>query len=250
MREPAAPAGYAEERERGTSVVALPSVMETVLGAIRTAGSLHAAARASATHTFTGRGEAYRCRLGDADCVVRHFRRGGMVARLLDDEYVRVGEYRPIAELHASVTARARGVDSPEVVAAVVYPSGIFYRGDIATRYIAGARDLASVAIGNAREPQQARVAAWRAAGRLLHRAFDAGVEHADLNLRNMLIAGDRALLLDLDRAIIRDGPVSDATRRRMIARLHRSRRKLEALYGTAVGADELVAFAEGLRDA
>jgi hypothetical protein len=52
--------------------------------------------------------------------------------------------------------------------------------------------------------------------------------------------AGD-ALLLDLDRARVTN--LSAAARARMLARFHRSRRKLELATGQAVGAVELQAF-------
>jgi hypothetical protein len=87
-----------------------------------------------------------------------------------------------------------------------------------------------------------------------LRSAFTAGLEHADLNLRNILItgpaAGPRALLLDLDRAVVHEKPLRAAVRSAMIARLHRSRAKLEKLAGEETGAEALAAFRAGLEDA
>jgi 3-deoxy-D-manno-octulosonic acid kinase len=244
------PAGYARQRERGAWVVALPSILREVGAAVRAAGTLYdwAAARADA-QPFPGRGAAYRVRLGGADVLVRHYRRGGLVARILDDAYVRAGEPRPLRELRASVTARAAGVPTPEVLAAVVYARGAVYRGDLATRFVSDGSDLAALTWGGARWPEPARTAAWHAAGELLRDSFAAGVHHADLNLRNILAvrAGDRvrALLLDLDRA--RFAAVDDVARRALLERLHRSRRKLEAAAGEPVGAAVLAAFEAGL---
>jgi hypothetical protein len=189
----ALPAGYAEERERGAVVVALPSVMDAVLDAVVAHGTLYAAAAAvPAVQSFAGRGAAYRLPQPAGDWLVRHYRRGGVVGRVLRDEYLRVGEPRPLRELRASVTARRRGVATPEVVAAVVYAAGIAYRADLATRFEPDSVDLAELVLGAARSEQPtARLhAAWYAAGGLLRSAFAAGVEHADLNLRNILITG------------------------------------------------------------
>jgi hypothetical protein len=57
-----------------------------------------------------------------------------------------------------------------------------------------------------------------------------------------------RALLLDLDRAVIREHGVSDVARNRMLERLHRSRRKLESRAGVRTTEAELMSFEEGLR--
>lgn len=247
----AVPPGYQLERERGTVVVALPSALKPVRMAVAAAGSLHAwAAARPDRRAFSGRGTAWGVSGPDGDWVVRRYRRGGAVARLLGDAYIRVGEARPLRELRASAAARARGVASPEVVAVVVYPAGVLYRADIATRLVPDSADLAETTLGDARQDEPARVAAWRAAGTLLRAAFDAGVHHADLNLRNILIARNAtgtgaptALLLDLDRAIVAAEPASSRARDRMLRRLHRSRRKVESATGRRTGASALAAF-------
>ncbi|HSJ05211.1 MAG TPA: hypothetical protein VK936_00830 [Longimicrobiales bacterium] len=51
------------------------------------------------------------------------------------------------------------------------------------------------------------------------------------------------ALLLDLDRATVTDGPASGRARDRMLDRLHRSRRKIESATGRRAGAAELAAL-------
>lgn len=268
---PAEAAGYAVGRERGALIVALPSVMEDVLSAVKQHGTLYdaAAARPDA-EAYQGRGAAYRMRMKGGDWLVRHYRRGGAIARVLTDEYLRAGEPRPLRELHASIRARARGVDTPEVFAAIAYLSGPLYRADLATRFVPGSRDLAAVVLGDDQAGAETRIAAWHAAGVLLRSAFDSGVEHADLNLRNILIEGEgegegegvatadavagshgaprvRALLLDLDRAVVHDRAVSPDVRAAMLARLHRSRRKIELSVGRETAPAELAALEAGL---
>jgi hypothetical protein len=54
-------------------------------------------------------------------------------------------------------------------------------------------------------------------------------------------------LLVDLDRAVVHDHKVSDDVRSAMLARLHRSRLKLETRAGQQTGSSELAAFAAGL---
>jgi 3-deoxy-D-manno-octulosonic acid kinase len=224
------------------------------------------AAAQPGARAFEGRGAAYAVHGAGAGWVVRHYRRGGSVAWILGDRYVRIGALRPLRELHASVLARDRGVATPEIVAAVVYPSGAFYRADLVTRLIPDSADLADTALGTARAGPAARIASWHAAGALLRGAFAAGIRHADLNLRNILIRrrdgavaetaaaahpdGSRAVLLDLDRAEVRDGAVPAGARAAMLRRLHRSRRKLERALGTTTSVAELTAFEQGLAGA
>jgi hypothetical protein len=118
------PAGYEVERERGVEIVALPSVMGVVRDAIGEAGTLYAWAARSGSRSFVGRGAVFAVATPAREWVVRHYRRGGAVARVLGDRYVRISEPRALRELRASVLARSRGVATPEVVAAVVYPAG------------------------------------------------------------------------------------------------------------------------------
>ena len=80
--------------------------------------------------------------------------------------------------------------------------------------------------------------------------AAAAGLLHPDLNLGNILVAGDperpRAWLIDLDRARM-TGDMKADDRVAMQRRLNRSREKLESQHGQAVGRVELIAFGEAL---
>ena len=175
MSRPAPPAGYVMVRERGVSIVALPFALQPVKTLVAEHGTLYTAAAAMPeARAFRGRGDAFRVVVDGADIVVRHYRRGGAVARLLGDRYVRLGAVRPARELAASSAARTRGVPTPEIVCTVTYGHGAFYRADIATRYVPDSRDLAEMVLGEARVGDVGREAAWRAAGALLRRAFDA----------------------------------------------------------------------------
>ena len=196
--------------------------------------------------------------------VVRHYHRGGAVAPILGDRYLRWGTPRPIRELEVGRQVEARGVPTPAHLAAAVYPSGIWYRGDLVTRHVPDSRDLAAVLFpggslqgpptGDGSRPEdttdQAQ-AAMEAAGRLFRQIHEAGIDHPDLNLKNILIAGTGpalvALVLDLDGARVGDGsPVGDRARRRMIARFWRSGRKWERATGSEIGPALTAAFEAG----
>jgi 3-deoxy-D-manno-octulosonic acid kinase len=221
-----------------------------VRGAIESAGSLGTFAEAKSVCALPGRGDAHVIDAPHARLVVRHYRRGGAVASMLGDRYPRGGMPRPFRELWVSATCRAREVSTPAVAAAVVYPSGPFYRGDLATDYVADATTLADVTFGESRMDEEARWSAWHAAGRLVRSAAEAGLVHADLNLRNVLVAWRSGrpvtYLLDLDRCRI-VARVSPRELDRMKARLRRSARKFEARTGDTVGIG-FDAFEEGAR--
>lgn len=165
---------------------------------------------------------------GGGQWVVRHYHRGGALASLLGDRYLRVGTPRPVREYALGRALAERGVPTPRMVGAAVYPAGAFYRGDLVTERVEGARDLAAILFGAAalppvpgfasdsgsverarlasHEPADAggvgaeaagragggegavREAAMGAAGRLIRRAHDGGLVHPDLNLKNILV--------------------------------------------------------------
>ena len=75
--------------------------------------------------------------------AVKRFARGGKVLPgLLGDRYLRIGDPRPLKETRVSEEARERGIPTPRIMAAAVYPVAWFYRGDLVTEYMAEASDL------------------------------------------------------------------------------------------------------------
>lgn len=244
------PAPYTSTLAGRALAVARPGARELVLEALAHAGSLFRfAERQTGATRLEGRGPAYAIPAADGRWVVRHFRRGGAFARLLGDRYLAVGMPRPVAELLASDIARGRGVDTPEVQALVIYPAGAFYRADIATAHVPDSIDLARALFGPAPASAEERVRACSAAGRLLAILAERGVVHADLNLKNILLApttaGFRPYLLDLDRSRIVTR-VSGRQRETMLQRFWRSISKWEARIDRPLTATERAAFEAG----
>ena len=224
-------------------------------------GTLYAAAAAHPDRrALEGRGAAAVYvvprpgRPDDGWWAVRHYRRGGAVARLLGDRYLRLGRPRPLRELSVTRALETLGVPAPRAVGAAVYSHGPFYTGDLITEYIPAATELSAVLFpaAAAEAPRIARPApgaSMEAAGRLLRVLHDRGVVHPDLNLRNILVRGGdggvEALVLDLDRARIarRVGP---RARRRMTGRFWRSVRKWESATGAGLDPRLRTAFEAG----
>jgi len=201
-----------------------------------------------------GRGPAYVIRSGVGAWVVRHGFRGGAVASLLGDRYLRLGAPRPFHEARMSVEARRRGVPTPRVVAAAIYPSGIFYRGDVVTDLVPRARSLGSLLFGPERSQDPAlRDELIQAAAAMPLRLARWGVEHRDLNVDNLLRPGEDSggeggwppgelVVLDLDRCRLRRQSLEDGGRA-MAARLERSLRRGEERRGPALDHREWDAF-------
>lgn len=190
--------------------------------------------------------------------VVRHYHRGGAVASVLGDRYLRASTPRPLREYRLLRALEDLDVPVPRPVGAAVYPAGLFYRGDLVTEWVAGSMDLAAVLFGAAQldevEPGDAAAAptpdrsspgtalaaeaAMEAAGRLVRLLHERGVDHPDLNLKNILVApgpdGPRALVIDLDRARVWARGLSARARRRMLTRFRRSLLKWEDRAGGA----------------
>lgn len=158
------------------------------------------------------------------ECVLRHYRRGGMVARLMGDRYLWRGaaRTRPFAEFRLLAGIARRGLPGPPPVAARYVRHGAFYAADLITRRIADARTLAECLAAGTLD-----AAVAEATGALVARFHRAGVWHADLNAHNVLVAPSGLHLIDFDRGRFR--APADGWRQGNLRRLRRSLLKLGA---------------------
>jgi 3-deoxy-D-manno-octulosonic acid kinase len=158
------------------------------------------------------------------ECVLRHYRRGGLVARLLGDRYRWHGadRTRPFAEFRLLAELARRGLPGPEPVAARYLRHGSFYTADLITRRIADAQTLAECLAASRLDAALAE-----AVGTLVARFHREGIWHADLNAHNVLVTPTGLHLIDFDRGRIR-APAA-GWRRANLQRLRRSLLKLGA---------------------
>jgi len=168
--------------------------------------------------------------------LIRRYVRGGIPGRFLKETYLKCGPPRPLKELEISEYARAQGIATPEVLAAAFERvSPFFYRGAIAVREVAPSSDLqAELLADNSRSLNSQAIRKKRrmidALGRLIAKMHAAGIYHADLHLKNVLLAekGEQSelYLLDLDAAKI-FRPLSDFRKCMNLLRLFRSVQKV-----------------------
>ncbi len=175
-----------------------------------------------------GRGMAFSAG-SDGQWVLRHYHRGGLPGRLVNDRYVWLGEAlsRPVREFRVLAELADAGAPVPRPVAARVQRSGPFYTGDILVERVPDAATLAELAPG-------LNVARWAETGRAIRRFHQAGGWHADLNANNVLVTPDRVVIIDLDRG--RSRCANSGRQRANLSRLLRSLSKLQLMPAAAKG--------------
>jgi len=164
--------------------------------------------------------------------VLRHYHRGGTVARFARDGFVWSGakRTRSFAEWRLLARMRDLGLPAPRPVAARYVRNGFVYRADLITVRIPGVVPLSTRL---ARAPLGA--AAWRRVGACVGHFHAAHVFHADLTAHNLQIDGDdEVYLLDFDRGRIMPG--RGAWQQRNLQRLHRSLVKISSNGGISFG--------------
>jgi hypothetical protein len=176
------------------------------------------------------RGGGFKLALsGGPELFVRRARRGGMMRLLLDDLYFGLRP-RPVSELLVGAEAARRGVPLAEPMgAAVRWIAPGLYRGFFITRAAAG---MTLWEFLRTDDDSSVRVHVLARAREAIETMLRAGLHHPDLNLDNLFVTphGESfaVIILDLDKAWLRNRPVGGPARRRIAARLLRSARKLD----------------------
>jgi len=190
------PAGFTRRVVDGANVVLRDDVADALVAA---GAASPESMRRRATTTYEGRGRPFGVDVSGAGRVfVRPYSHGGALRRVTGELYR--GDARFVAELTMLVDAAAAGVRVAEPLGIVSSPAGLgMRRGWLFAREATGAMDV--LAFLRSDPAPSKRRAVLEAAGRAIRTLFDAGFDHPDLHLKNLLAApGGDVLVLDFDR--------------------------------------------------
>ncbi|MBD3869306.1 MAG: hypothetical protein IFK94_14390 [Acidobacteria bacterium] len=181
-------------------------------------------ATAGTGHVGPGRGAVTRFELPSGRrLILKQLRRGGMAARFRNNRFR--GSSRLLANLTLPVELARRGVITPEPACLLLQegPPGKF-QGWLATRELDNAMD-AMTWLGHAGPTGPGLLDSVVRFVRTLH---DAGLQHRDLNLGNLMVkqgeaVGEAVAVLDLDGARLHGGGLPFRLRLISLWRLERS---------------------------
>ena len=168
-----------------------------------------------------GRGEALIYNAGDMDVVMRHDRRGGLLGRIVKDHFLlcEPHAHRAFDEMRLLYLMEKKGLPVPRPILARERITRCCIVQDIVIGAL-NARDLSYVM----RERSLTRIEMLRLGG-MIKAFFEQGVDHTDLNIRNILLDDQgKFYLIDFDKCFL-NHPTAKR-RAEIIERLQRSFRK------------------------
>ncbi|WP_039985639.1 3-deoxy-D-manno-octulosonic acid kinase [Vibrio owensii] len=168
-----------------------------------------------------GRGTTWFVELDSIQVALRHYRRGGLLGKLVEDSYVYLGSEnsRSYQELELLRKLRGAGVNVPRPIAARMVKHTFTYKADLISEKIHNAKDLSEILKSNCIDSDL-----YSAIGRQIAIMHNENVNHTDLNIHNILIdEGDTVWLIDFDKCYIQSG---EKWKERNLNRLLRSFRK------------------------
>src|SRR3990172_548473 len=191
------------------------------------------------THVKFGRGSYLSVPItedGTERFVIRDYRHGGLLGKLFGGIFFNGN--RPLNEICISEIASQRGVPSAEVIAIAKRRLwGIFYRAKFISKEIDGAVDMVEfLKKSSSQFIQRHKKPVIFALVKLIRNMHDAGIYHADLHLKNILLKkglnGEfTAYIIDLDKSVVLN-KLDIQQRIKNLLRLDRSLEKLRWLSG------------------
>lgn len=173
-----------------------------------------------------GRGGSFLIYLQEQPFVLHQYLRGGLLARVLYDQYIWTGlsQTRPYQEMQVVNHALDSGLPVPQLVAFQVKKSGFFYRAVSISRYIHNRGSLAALI---AEEPLS--LEQWFQLGVAIKKMHACYIDHADLNANNILLRDVTDFyLIDFDKATLKVS--GDDWKLSNLNRLKRSLMKIQSL--------------------
>lgn len=152
----------------------------------------------SAGANLGGRAAVLTFNLSDiGSVVVKHYTRGGVIRRFIDQTYLRLGTIRSQAEFDLLLRLKQLEINAPDPVA-FAFKGSLFYQAWIITHEIKDTQTLSALSLNN---PVQAKEAMNQLRPQV-KRLIDNRIHHVDLHPGNVLVTrpGD-IYLIDFDKA-------------------------------------------------
>ncbi|QEM83642.1 3-deoxy-D-manno-octulosonic acid kinase [Halomonas binhaiensis] len=150
----------------------------------------------------SGRGQSLFLDLGDRHWVLRPYRRGGLIAKLSTRRYVWTGleRTRAFREMRLTADLFAAGLPVPRPILGGVTRHGLTYEATLITERLPESIPLADHLMADSADSDL-----LQRVGRIIRRFHDHGLDHVDLNARNLLIdTNANPWLIDFDRCQLR----------------------------------------------
>lgn len=174
-----------------------------------------------------GRGTTWFIQLEATQAALRHYRRGGLLGKLINDHYLYLGDkrVRSFQEFGLLQTLIDNKVNVPRPIAARVVRKGLAYQADLLSEKIPNASDLVDCLTKSVLDKNT-----YQNIGSEIRKMHDAQVNHTDLNIHNILVdVEDQIWLIDFDKCFQKKG---DAWKKSNLERLKRSFIKEQAKRG------------------
>lgn len=152
----------------------------------------------------TGRGTTWFVELPSMQAALRHYRRGGLFGKLVEDSYIYTGDEstRSYQEFELLNRLKEFGVNVPRPIAARAVKNGLIYTADLLSEKVPNARDLVAVLQENALPKEM-----YQKIGVEVRKMHAAQVNHTDLNIHNILIDEQgKVWIIDFDKCFQKQG--------------------------------------------
>lgn len=172
-----------------------------------------------------GRGTTYFFQHNQNEYVLRHYRRGGLIGKILNDQYLYTGieQSRAWQEFNLLQHMQSLGLACPKPIAARLNRRVCYYQADIISSKISHAQDLYQILLKGSLAAD-----VWQQIGQTIAEFHHQQIYHHDLNIHNiMLDKNQKAWLIDFDKCAVKPG---EEWKNANIARLRRSFEKEKRL--------------------
>lgn len=170
------------------------------------------------TGQASGRGTTYFFQHNKNEYVLRHYRRGGLIGKVLSDQYLYTGleKSRAWQEFRLLQHMKTLDLTCPTPIAALLKRSGLYYQADIISTRIPGAQDLHHILLVKSLPAN-----IWQKIGQTIAKFHNQQIYHHDLNIHNIMLDNKHGVwLIDFDKCGVRQ---DHTWKESNIARLKRS---------------------------